>query len=84
MAFPDFPFTDEIKSYMTHSNVSKYLEDYTEHFSLRNLIQFNHQVESVTPKSRDNNKDQWEVTDKDLTSNNETTSIFDAVIVCNG
>lgn len=84
MAFPDFPFPDDIASFMTHSEVYRYLEDYTEHFSLRKLIHFNHRIEYVTPKIQDDNKKLWEVTVQDLISKKKMTSCFDAVVVCNG
>jgi len=83
MAFPDFPFPDDVKCYMTHSEVNKYLNDYTDHFSLRGLIQFNHQVVNVTPINEDD-KQTWEVTVKNLQTDLNKTIIFDAVVVCNG
>ncbi|XP_031552593.1 flavin-containing monooxygenase FMO GS-OX-like 4 [Actinia tenebrosa] len=84
MGFPDFPFPDEVSSYMTHAQVQRHLEDYADHFSVRNLIQFNTQVVRVTPKVQENTKEKWEVTVKDVRSEKETTSIFDAVVCCIG
>ena len=83
MTFPDFQFPDELRSYLTHSQVHQYLEDYTDHFSIRDFIQFNTQVVKVAPL-QENAKEKWKVTVKDLKSKNETTTIFDAVVVCNG
>lgn len=83
MAFPDFPFPENLKSYMTHSEVNKYLDDYTDHFSLRKLIEFNHQVVNVTPRIEDD-KQTWEVTVKNLQTDDNKMSMFDAVVVCNG
>ena len=34
MTFPDIPFPSEWKSFITHQQVLKYLEDYTSHFNL--------------------------------------------------
>lgn len=34
MAFPDFPFPEEGESFVHHTSVLKYLEDYTHHYDL--------------------------------------------------
>lgn len=34
MAFPDFPFPEGDESFLHHSEVQKYLEDYAQHFDL--------------------------------------------------
>ena len=84
MAFPEFPFPDNLPSFMRHGEVLKYLEDYADHFGLRKYINFQTEVISVKPRE---NMEQltWEVITKDLQSfKAEQTGIFDAVVVCNG
>ena len=38
MAFPDFPFREELPSFMSHDQVCGYLQDYVEHFQLNQHI----------------------------------------------
>jgi len=79
MAFPGFPFASQEKSFVHHTEVLEYLEQYTEAYSLRQYIQFNTQVLKVTPK-----EGRWEVTTLELNTREETTDTYNAVVVCNG
>jgi len=38
MAFPDFPFHDELPSFFGHEEVRSYLVDYAQHFDLLPFI----------------------------------------------
>lgn len=38
MAFPDFPFDKSLPSFLEHSQVLKYLEDYSDHHQLHDNI----------------------------------------------
>ena len=38
MAFPDFPFNEDLPSFVKHTDVCQYLTDYTDHFHLRDHI----------------------------------------------
>ena len=49
MCFPDFPFDSSLLSFVHHSDVLHYLEQYTEHYQLYQYIQFYTQVKRVTP-----------------------------------
>ena len=49
MAFPDFPFPEEIESYLHHTQVYDYLKNYAAHFELENFILKNWVVKYVTP-----------------------------------
>ncbi len=49
MFFPDFPFPSHLPSYVTHQEVLQYLQDYTEHYKLRQFIKFGTLVEQVKP-----------------------------------
>ena len=85
MAFPDFPFSSEWTSFLSHQQVLKYLEDYTSHFDLYKYIHFNSVVKSVRPLiGEDSHKPQWEVVVTDVDSKESRVLMFEAVIVCNG
>ena len=38
MAFPDFPFSEKLPSFMNHEDVLNYLKDYAHHFDLLKFI----------------------------------------------
>ena len=85
MAYPDFPFPKHLPSFISIEEVGKYLENYAEHFGLMKSIRLEHEVVSVKPTHDDDGKQQtWEVVVKNLRNNTTDTSVFDAVVVCNG
>ena len=49
MSYPDFPFDSRLPSFIHHSDVLHYLEQYAEHYQLYQYIQFYTQVKRVTP-----------------------------------
>ena len=49
MAFPDFPFPNEIESYLHHTQVFDYLNDYSAHYGLEKFININSLVKHVVP-----------------------------------
>jgi len=79
MAFPDFPFANQQKSFLHHSEVLEYLEQYAEAHLLHKYIQFSTQVEQVVPCKKG-----WEVTTKQLETGQTSTTSYQAVMVCNG
>ncbi|CAG5134104.1 unnamed protein product [Candidula unifasciata] len=86
MAFPDYPFP-ELPSFVRHEEVQKYLEDYATHFDVLKYIEFQTIVTLVEPISDDTNQfgTSWKVTTKSVTDSSlENTSVFDAVLICNG
>lgn len=50
LAFPDFPFDPHLPSFLSYSDILKYLQQYTDYFQLMPLIQFNTTVVQVKPK----------------------------------
>lgn len=80
MAFPDFPFSKQSDSFLHHTEVLRYLEQYAEANNLYQYIQFDTQVVSVCPV-RDQ---QWSVTSLHLPTMKSNTGIYQSVIVCNG
>ncbi len=86
MAFSiDDPFTDadlescDPHSFLTHSEVQRYLERYAHTYNLRHHIKFSHSVEHVYKQVGSH---MWTIEVSDGT--NVTTHCYDAVIVCNG
>ncbi len=74
MQYSDFPMPSEWPPYLHHSLVFKYLNDYVDHFGVREHIRFNTQVKSVRREAGE-----WVVTLGD-----DTRHTYDAVFVANG
>ena len=51
MAFPDFPFNEDLPSFVKHTDVCQYLADYTDHFHLRDHIRVGTPVYLLTALS---------------------------------
>ena len=49
MCFPEFPFPSDLPSFPGHQDVSKYLQQYANHFDLMRYIKFRTFVEQVKP-----------------------------------
>ncbi|KAG5680248.1 hypothetical protein PVAND_009770 [Polypedilum vanderplanki] len=81
MHYPDFPFPEQEKSYITAEEVLRYYQSYADTFNLRKFIKFEHHVVRVRPLSKNN---AWEVIVKDLKSGEYNLVEYDAVLVCNG
>ncbi|XP_075062580.1 uncharacterized protein LOC142151135 [Mixophyes fleayi] len=85
MNYPDFPFDPSLPSFLHHSDVLKYLEAYTDHFSVRPHIQFNSRVVSISPVGDvDCGHVSWDVTVQYWGDERLLTQRFDAVMVCVG
>ncbi|XP_019727746.1 flavin-containing monooxygenase FMO GS-OX5 isoform X1 [Hippocampus comes] len=89
MMFPDFPFNQQLNSFLSHQDVRRYLEDYCRQYRIRPHIRFHSAVEEVKPAvvttedGENRTRTTWEVTACD-TSGCRTTATFDAVFVCSG
>ena len=65
MAFPDFPFQASDESFIHHSEVLEYLQQYCQHHQLEQYVRFNTLVARVDPvESAEARK--WEVTSQCL------------------
>eukprot|EP00794_Sanderia_malayensis_P018864 gene18864-20764_t len=89
MAYPDFPFSDDCRTFPSHVEVLKYLQDYASNYGIYDAIRFNQKVTNVMPMPRENAKDhhdnvQWVVKSIDTKDGLESTEIYDTVIICNG
>lgn len=82
MAFPDFPFPHQEKSFIPARDVGDYLNRYADAFDLRRHIRFEHQVVRVRPLSDADNG--WEVISLDLVNRSYETRHFESILVCNG
>ncbi|XP_014291490.1 uncharacterized protein [Halyomorpha halys] len=83
MGYPDFPIPEvpEDRSYLKASEILAFLNDYAKRFSILQYVKFLHHVKLVEPIGNGN---QWKVTVIDLLKQEESVSVFDAVMVCNG
>ncbi|XP_067905402.1 uncharacterized protein [Heterodontus francisci] len=86
MCFPDFSFDTRLPSFIHHSDVKLYLEQYTDHFEIKPHIKFRTHVEQLNPvfETTGDAQSSWEVTSLNLNSHCRSTERFDSVIVCNG
>lgn len=80
MEYPFHHYPNDTIPYPPYSDVLKYLNSYADIFDLNKHIKFSHLVIRVVPIE----DDKWEVIVKDLTNNEYTTQIYDAIFVCNG
>src|SRR5258705_4065 len=79
LALSDYPFPDTVPDFPSRAHVLQYLNDYVDHFGVRQHIQFKADVEQVKP----NTDNKWSVTVR-AANGARRTEIFDAVIVCSG
>lgn len=80
MVLSDFPFKDSVAEYPTHEEILDYYEEYTDHFGIRDLIEFRTEVKHVARTDEGT----WKVTlapaDKEPTEVRE----YDFLAVANG
>ena len=79
MALSDYPFPETCPDFPGRAQVLEYLNNYVDHFRLREHIQLNTKVEQVTPYEQN----KWKVTVRSTDGAKKEES-FDAVIVCSG
>ena len=93
MPFEGFPFPSHLPSFPFHQAVLHYLQDYCSRFDLDKFIQFRTHVERAEPvpcqlSEQDStiamDAVKWHVTTLSGVTNQKTTSVYDAVLVCNG
>lgn len=76
--YDDFPMPEDYPDYPSHQHLARYFQSYAHTFQLYPHIQFN----TLVKHCRLNDENQWLVT---VVQNGvETTSVFDALAVCNG
>lgn len=82
MAFREFPWVGTEDSYVTHTEVKKYLDDYYRSFDLEKCIHYGCTVEQLTVLDK---KQDWAQVSLQWKVEGKThEQIFDNVCVCNG
>ena len=82
MQYPDFPWISD-SSYIHHSQVLKYLDDYCESFGLSKFIRFNCAVQNISRTTDCSGKTLWHISFNDENGVTET-GVFDYVFACVG
>lgn len=83
MQFREFPWTGTDDSYVTHTEVKKYLNDYCQEFGLDKYIQYGCTVEQLTVLN--NGDEEWpQVSLQWKVDGNTEQKSFDKVCICNG
>jgi len=76
-AFSDYPMPEYFSEFPHHTEVLQYLNEYIDHFKIRDCFRFNTNVEKITKKDN-----LWEVTTQ--SKDGIARECFDAVAVCSG
>nr|KAG5710612.1 hypothetical protein BaRGS_013258 [Batillaria attramentaria] len=84
MCFSDFPPAKEFPNFMNQKQVWTYFNKYKQHFGLDKHINFNTEVLSVKPADDFDQSGRWTVRTRNHVTGNETTDVFDGVLVCTG
>jgi len=80
MQYASFPMPGNYPDYPSHRLISKYLDDFVDHFGFRGRIQFRTEVTSVRPAIGGD----WDVTVRQLATGMERTERYSSVLVANG
>eukprot|EP00956_Cyclotella_meneghiniana_P023713 scaffold46697_cov72-Cyclotella_meneghiniana.AAC.2 len=82
MAYREFPWTETEDSYVTHSEVKKYLDEYLQKFNLEKHIHYGCKVIQLTVLEKDQ---EWSQVNLQWNFDGEIhQQTFDIVCVCNG
>ena len=96
MHFPGFPFNKELPSFVSHTDMLEYLQQYATHYDLYKNIQFHTLVEKVEPVQFEaaanprgdsgvlGDNVTWKVTSRNVKTGDRQETKYDAVLVCNG
>ena len=88
MPFPGFPFPSDLPSFVHHTDMLTYLENYAQHYDLYKWIRFNTKVTLVKRRGIFGLNAKWDVSYRSLTDvddvSSSSTETFDKVVVCNG
>ncbi|XP_041913817.1 flavin-containing monooxygenase 5-like isoform X1 [Alosa sapidissima] len=83
MTYSDFPIPAHFPNYMHNSLIMDYFNMYTDHFQLRQYIQFQTRVLQVKQRPDFSRSGQWEV-ETEARDGKRESHIFDAIMVCVG
>ncbi|EDW74760.1 uncharacterized protein Dwil_GK15848 [Drosophila willistoni] len=79
MGFPDYEIGENEKSYIKSEEILDFLNQFADHFELRNHVRFNSYVIRVLKKRK-----KWQVLVKNVVTNQMECQYFDYVMVANG
>jgi len=82
--YSDFPPPLHFPNYMHNSYMLKYFQMYAEANGLERFIRFNTKVLNVTFAEDYNATGRWKVTVEDTENGQQTSEIFDGVMICTG
>ncbi|KAI4621184.1 uncharacterized protein J4E88_005208 [Alternaria novae-zelandiae] len=82
MGFQDLDWPADSQLFPTHETVLKYIDDYSA--DVQDLVRYCTQVINVSPVDLDVASSPWEVTTRNLLTNEDTSEVYDAVVVANG
>lgn len=80
--FSDFPMPEDFPNFLHNSKLLEYFRIFAKKFDLLKYIQFQTTVLSVKKRPDFSSSGQWEVVTEN--KGQEQSSVFDAVMVCNG
>lgn len=84
MEFPGVPFHPCERSFVHHTDMAKYLQDYSKKYQLEPFIQFGCEVTQVSPVDSEDRMTQWNVDIKHLETSRMETQVADLVMICSG
>ncbi|CAG5128899.1 unnamed protein product [Candidula unifasciata] len=84
MCYSDYPMPDHYPNFCHNSDVEAYFLDYCKHFGADKYIKYNTEVVGLKKHSTYNSTGRWEIKLKDHKTGQETTEVFDFVLVANG
>ncbi|KAI1761342.1 FAD/NAD(P)-binding domain-containing protein [Hypoxylon sp. FL1150] len=82
MKYSDLAFRDGCEIFPTRQDVQDYLVKYAK--DVRHLIKFSTQVTNIALRQDQQQRDQWDISTKDLITGNEAQDTYDAVVVASG
>ncbi|CAI9628614.1 fad nad-binding domain-containing protein [Alternaria burnsii] len=82
MGFQDLDWPSDSQLFPTHQTVLKYINDYSA--DVQSLVRYCTQVTSINPVDLNKTSSSWTVTTRNLITNEDTSEVYDAVIVANG
>ena len=90
MLYPDFPFLDEMPSFVHHTLIKDYIQRYADHFKVTEHVRFQTKIIAVNPIDNTQHDDgnwvgtKWMITSKDLKTGKIEKEEFDGVAICTG
>lgn len=84
MCYSDYPIPGDFPNFMHNTKLMDYFRLYADHFNLKKYIKFRHEIINIKRSNTFEKDGKWSVKYKDLNTNTETETIFDAVLMCTG